>query len=194
MTAHVFLADGFEEVEAITPIDFFVRAGMHVQRVGVTEQEITSNSGTRVIADCSFDDLVDPDPSSLLFLPGGSEGANNLSSHKPLIELLEKHAQLGGHVAAICIAPVRVLGQHGLLRNRRYTCYPGGEKELDDKTAVWVDEPIVRDENVFTSRGIGTAALFAAYLIRVLVGEEQAKKVWDQTLQGMSTPRFPQNI
>ncbi len=194
MTAYVFLANGFEEVEAITPIDFFVRAGIRVQRVGVTEQEITSNSGTRVVADCRFDDLVEPDSSSLFFLPGGSEGANNLSSHKPLIELLEKHAQSRGRIAAICIAPVRVLGQHGMLANRRYTCYPGGEQELDDKTAVWIDEPIVRDENVFTSRGIGTAALFATYLIRVLVGEEQAKKVWDQTLQGMSTPRFPQDV
>lgn len=190
-TAYVFLADGFEEIEAFTPIDFLARAGQSLQRVGVQTREVRSNSGTNIITDCSLSELGPVDAYDLLVLPGGAEGAKNLSENAQFIELLRSHNSNGGIIASLCISPAWVLGRHGLLAGKKYTCYPGGEKDVDDSTATWVDAPVVRDGTIITSRGIGTAAQFAAVLVSIMAGEEAARKIWNSTLQGMCNTEFP---
>lgn len=154
-TMYVFLADGFEEVEALAPVDVMRRAGLAVTTVSVTGSlTVQGAHGIPVVADAAFDALDYAD-ASLLFLPGGLPGATNLAAHEGLAQLLVAKAAQGDVIlSAICAAPL-VLGGLGLLQGRQATCYPGFEDTM--KGATYTAEKVTVDGDIFTACGPGAA-------------------------------------
>ena len=179
--AIVFLADGFEEVEALTPVDYLRRAGVEVTVAGVSKTEITGSHGIKVNADAALSDSLLGEKYDAVIAPGGMPGAANLAA-SPLVEKLFKDAEgRGAVIAAICAAPVVVLAKAGLLKNRRYTCYPTMENDLLKfagsnykaltEGAVHLEERVVVDGNLVTARGPGVAEEFALALVEKLAGK-----------------------
>ncbi|MBR1732523.1 MAG: DJ-1/PfpI family protein [Alloprevotella sp.] len=155
---HLFLAPGFEDIEAIAPIDILRRCRLDVQAVSITaDLQVESAHATKIFADVLFSE-ADFTDSQALILPGGWPGAKNLSEHEGLRSLLLSHFERGGLTCALCAAPM-VLGINGILEGRKATCYPGFEGQLRgaDFTGAWVQE----DGNVITGRGPGAALEFA---------------------------------
>jgi 4-methyl-5(b-hydroxyethyl)-thiazole monophosphate biosynthesis len=183
--AIVFLAEGFEEVEAVTPVDFLRRAGIEVVTVAVgndkpvKEAIVTGARGVPVIADKTMADIAGL-PFDAVVLPGGMPGAKNLAASDGVNAIIREAATTGKLIAAICAAPVVVLAPAGLLAGRTFTCFPGMEKDVAD--AVWREEPVVVDGNLITSRGAGTATLFALAVIEHLLGKDAAEKIGKSTL------------
>jgi len=178
-TIAILLADGFEEVEAVTPADFLRRAGLDVRLVGVTGKCVTGGHGITVATDVTLEDLGgEPD---VLILPGGSRGAENLAASSRTLELIRSMHARGKLVAAICAAPAVVLQRAGILGGRRVTCYPGFEKDLTGCT--FSEERVVVDGNIVTSRSPGTAAEFSLKLVELLAGAEKAHDIEMGTLQ-----------
>ena len=154
-TMYVFLADGFEEIEALAPVDVMRRAGLAVTMVSVTGDLVVKGAhGIPVVADAAFDD-VDYADAALLFLPGGLPGATNLEAHEGLSRLLvDKAAQGDVIISAICAAPL-VLGGLGLLEGKQATCYPGFENRMTG--AAYTAAQVTVDGNVFTACGPAAA-------------------------------------
>lgn len=170
---YVFLADGFEEVEGLTAVDLLRRAGAETLTVSVMgRKRIEGSHGIAVEADLLFEDAVKK--ADLLVLPGGMPGTNYLREHKGLAALLEKQYQAGEKVAAICAAP-SVLGGLGFLKERRATSYPTCLDGLP--VGEYLEEKVVIDGNVITSRGVGTAIPFALALIESLFGKDKADEI-----------------
>jgi len=170
---YVFLAEGFEETEAIVPIDILRRAGLHVITVSISQNKLVSGShNISVMADTLFsnNNYADAD---LMLLPGGP-GTKNLENHPLLCEIIKKHTLADKNIAAICAAP-RILGNLGLLENRSATCYPGEEKALIG--AQYIPAPVIQDGNIITGRGAGVAQEFALAIVRQLVSKDVAKEV-----------------
>ncbi|MGT2715774.1 DJ-1 family glyoxalase III [Streptococcus respiraculi] len=162
----VILANGFEEIEALTPVDVLRRASMECDMVGLTGLEVEGSHGIKVQADRVFDgDLSAYD---MVVLPGGMPGSVNLRDHAGLIAALQAVAGQDTYVAAICAAPI-VLEKAELLKERRYTCYPGQEETIS--SGRHVTETVVIDGNIVTSRGAGTALDFAYQLVDLLGGD-----------------------
>jgi 4-methyl-5(b-hydroxyethyl)-thiazole monophosphate biosynthesis len=173
--AAVFLAEGFEEVEALTVVDLLRRADIKTDMIALTSDlYITGRSGITVKADLSFLE-AEPEKADILVLPGGQPGTKNLGQDERLKALLLAFQEEGKPLAAICAAPT-VLGSYGILSGKRATCYPGCEGELAGAEIV-TDEEVVTDGPVITSRGAGTAIPFALEVIRILKGEECADEV-----------------
>lgn len=169
----VLLADGFEEIEALTPVDMLRRAGKKVVTVGITGKTVTGAHGIAVIADCEPKDLPH-DKIECLILPGGMPGTKNLDESPETDALINRTLSDGGRLAAICAAP-SVLGKRGLLRGKKATCYPSFERFLEGATTS--TEKVVTDENVTTSRGAGTAMDFALELVSLLVSSEKSEEL-----------------
>ena len=158
----VILADGFEEIEALTVVDVLRRANITCHMVGF-EAQVTGSHAIQVQADCVFDgDLSDYD---LIVLPGGMPGSANLRDHEPLIAELQKCEQVGKKVAAICAAPI-VLNRAGLLKDKEFTCYDGVQEQIAD--GHYRKETVVVDGQLTTSRGPATALAFAYTLVEQL--------------------------
>jgi 4-methyl-5(b-hydroxyethyl)-thiazole monophosphate biosynthesis len=166
------LAPGFEEVEAVTCIDLLRRAGVSVTVLGLDSREVTGSHGITIAADSLFRDFSGPLDG--IILPGGMPGTKNLADAAPLLDLLRTTHKRGKLCAAICAAPT-VLGKAGILSGRKATCYPGCEKELDG--AAFTEQEVVRDGNIITSRGVGTAIPFALEVIAYLVSPDAAGKI-----------------
>ena len=165
---YVFLAEGFEEIEALAPVDILRRADIDVKTVSITnDYEVCGAHGIKVKADILFD-MVSGD-AEMLVLPGGMPGTINLGNFEPLCDMLKKATC---KVAAICAAP-SVFGQLGILKGKKATCYPGFEDKLAG--AEISDLPVVVSENVITSRGAGTAHLFGFKLLELLKDKETAE-------------------
>lgn len=168
---YVLLADGFEEIEALTPTDVLRRAGLNVITVGISGESAVGAHGIAVKCDvCAADgsySLTDP---AALVIPGGMPGAENIDRFAKIDEYIKSTLASGGFVGAICAAPM-VLGKRGYLRGRRATCFPGFEKYLDG--AVLACDDAVRDGNIVTSRCMGTALPFALALAECLIGKER---------------------
>ena len=175
----LLLADGFEEVEVVTPVDFLRRAGIQVVISSISGEMVTGSHNIVMKADMTIDGL----PADLdgIILPGGMPGAANLAQSETVTELLQKMNNNNKLIAAICAAPALVLDGSGLLEGRSFTCYPGFEKEVTG--ADFCTERVVQDGNIITSRGPGTAAEFSIALIEYLLGSEAAKAVKEGTLQ-----------
>jgi 4-methyl-5(b-hydroxyethyl)-thiazole monophosphate biosynthesis len=179
--ALVFLAEGFEEVEAVTPIDYLRRAGVEVTIAAPGGGEtVTGSHGIPVKADVVLGDLVKqgravPAAWDAVVLPGGLPGADNLAASAAVGSFVKEMAAAGKWVCAICASPAVVLAPLGLLEGREFTCYPGMEKTVSG--ARWSGRRVVMDGNVITSRGAGTAGDFAAAIIGKLVSEEAAEKI-----------------
>lgn len=172
----LFLADGFEEVEALTAVDVLRRAGMPVKTVSITSSlQVRGAHGVVVNADLLFDNTLFDDPEYLI-LPGGMPGASNLRDFDPLAGLLRRQAESPrGRIAAICAAPAVVLGADGLLKGHRATCYPGFEKDLEG--ATFVDEPVVTDEKFVLGNGPANALVWALAIVEKSLGREKADTV-----------------
>lgn len=173
-----FLATGFEDVEALIPLDIMRRAGVDFKTVSITgSKAVETAHGVVINADLLFEE-ADFNDADLLMLPGGMPGATNLNAHEGLKKLLLEHAGKGKLTSAICAAPM-VLGGLGLLKGRRATCYPGFEGYLDG--AEYTAELYTRDGNIIT--GEGPAASFPyAYALLEALGNGPAA---DQIAEGM---------
>lgn len=171
---YVFLATGFEEVEALAPIDILRRANVDVQLVSVTGERIVKGShNIEIVSDLLFED-ADFTEGELFVLPGGMPGTLNLEAHSGLAEILKSAYHAGKLIAAICAAPM-VFGKLGLLNGHKATCYPSFEEYLSG--AEFSTERVVVSDNVITSRGAGTAMEFGLSLVEKLKGAGDAKKL-----------------
>jgi 4-methyl-5(b-hydroxyethyl)-thiazole monophosphate biosynthesis len=170
----VLLAEGFEDVEAVTPIDYLRRAGAEVTVGGVGGLAVRSARGITVQADVR---VVEAAASSwdAVIVPGGMPGASNIAASAECRALLKSAADAGRLVAAICAAPAVVLAPLGILAGKRFTCYPGMEKDVTG--AAWSDERVVADGTLITSRAAGTAGEWAAAIVAALFGAEAAAKL-----------------
>lgn len=174
-----FFADGLEEIEALTPVDFLRRAGHTVKTVSIMGRlQIHGSNGIEILADALFED-TDFSDGDLFILPGGGTGTQNLSACEPLRKLLSEKYEAGRHVAAICAAP-SIFGSLGFLQGRKATVYPGMEDTLTGAEAV--DVPAVTDGNVTCGHGPGAATEFALELVRVLGGEEAREEIRRQVV------------
>jgi 4-methyl-5(b-hydroxyethyl)-thiazole monophosphate biosynthesis len=176
---YVFLADGFEDVEALIPIDVLRRGGVDVTTVSITDFPlVTSAHGVNIETDIMFEqgDFSDAD---LLFLPGGMPGASNLFDHKGVCKVVVDQHAAGKKVAAICAAPAVVLAPLGILDGKRATCYPGFEQALTE--ATYTADLVTVDDNVTTAEGPAAAFPLAYELLAQLVNPQKA----DQIAEGM---------
>ncbi len=173
---YTFLADGFEEIEALTPVDLLRRAGVDVATVSIypDRKSVTGARKIPVIADITIDD-VDMSKADILFLPGGMPGTVNLLECDRLMKLVDEQNSKNKRIAAICAAPARILGSKGLVKGRKATCYPGLEEYLEGATPVL--DSVVTDGNITTSRGLGTAVDLACELISLLCGKDRSDEI-----------------
>lgn len=170
---NIFLADGFEEIEALMVVDLLRRAQINITMVSISsELQVTGSHGIQVKADLMFDNM--DENSDMLILPGGMPGTKNLGEYKGLVKLLVQHNLENKMIAAICAAP-SVLGKNDILKDKKSTCFPGFETEL--KGAVYSNENVVFDGNIITSRGLGTALEFALAIIEYFDGAEAAENI-----------------
>lgn len=174
MTAYVFLAEGFEEVEALTPVDILRRGGVTVKTVGIGAKTVTGSHEIPVVCDIAEEDVI-PEEIDLMVLPGGIPGTPNLGASLTIQEGLAYAAQEDLWVGAICAAP-SVLGENGLLHGRKYTCYPGFEND-EKYHGTYTAAPLQQDGKIVTANGAGNAMTFALYLLAALQGEEKALEV-----------------
>lgn len=171
---YVFLANGFEEIEALTAVDLMRRASIDVETVSIMDSKVVTGSHRiSVQADRLYDE-ADFDACEMMVLPGGMPGTTNLCAHKALNEKLIEFHSAGKNIAAICAAPM-VFGRAGILQGHEATIYSGMEDELTG--AVVKNDRVVVSGNVITSKGPGTAMDFALMLIEILKGKEAADKV-----------------
>ena len=180
---YVFLAEGFEEVEALAPVDLLRRAGVIVETVSINSERrsVTGARGIYVMADKSIDD-IDVSAADMLVFPGGMPGTLNLDGCDKLMKMLDDAVNSGKKIAAICAAPAKILGKRGYLNGRRATCYPGLEEEL--KGALLSSENVVTDGNFITSKGLGTAVEFGLELIAALCGREKSIEIKKSVVAG----------
>jgi len=167
---YAFLADGFEELEAITPIDLLRRAGVQVQTIGVGSGTPTGSHGITVTCDATEVDLT---ACAGVILPGGP-GHTRLAQSAMVRDCLAAVAAKGGMLAAICAAP-SILGELGYLHGRRATCYPGFADKLQGASPV--DSPVVVDDNVITARAAGASIDFGLACVAYLCGSEKASEI-----------------
>ena len=162
---YVFLADGFEDIEALAPVDILRRGGVEVVTVSIMPSEVVvSAHGVSVLADVLFGDVPDFSDADALMLPGGMPGAANLFAHEGVCAALLAQHERQGRIAAICAAPAVVLAPLGLLDGKRATCYPGFERDFADTTTYTADL-VTEDGLITTGRGPGAAMEFGYTLL-----------------------------
>lgn len=170
----IFMADGCEEIEGLTVVDLVRRAGIEIEMISVSGEK--SVTGSHKITFQTDIDKADADYTSYdgIVLPGGMPGTTHLMEDETVTRVIREFAQDGKLVAAICAAP-SVLGNAGLLEGKTATCYPGVEGKLTG--ADFVTDPVAKDGNIITSRGLGTAIDFAAEIVAYLKDQEAAKSL-----------------
>lgn len=177
-TCYLFLAEGFEESEAVITLDVLRRGGLNVKSVSITgELIVTGGHQISLVADDLFEN-INFDDAQILILPGGMPGTLNLQKFEPLIALIKAFDQEKRYIAAICAAPL-ILGQLGLLEGEQATCYPGFENQLTG--AELVDNKTIISHHLVTSRGVVSALEFALAIVRLLQGED----LYQQTAKGL---------
>jgi protein deglycase len=170
------LAQGCEELEAVTITDLLTRAGIEVVTAGLDERPVKASRGMTLLPDTTLDEVAEH-PFDMIVLPGGLPGANHLNEDPRIHQLLKRLNAEGGYTAAICAAP-KVLAAAGLLDGHRVTSFPGALEGLDlPRVDLQLEQRVVRDDRVITSRGPGTAMDFALELIELLAGEAKREEV-----------------
>lgn len=170
----IFMAEGCEEIEGLTVVDVARRAGIEITTISITEKrEVTSSHKVTFRTD-ALKDEVDYDALDGIVLPGGMPGTLNLGADETVTKVVRDFSAKGKLVAAICAAP-SVLGQEGILQEKKATCHPGFEEKLTG--ARFVEQPVVVDGNVITSRGMGTAIAFGLAIVEYFLDREAADKV-----------------
>lgn len=162
------LADGFEEIEAVTIIDVLRRGNIDVVTAAVGSSPVTGSHGITVSADTLLSEL-NADEFNAIVLPGGMPGSENLKSSNDVISIINTISQKGGYIAAICAAPI-ALGEAGILEGKTATCYPGFENQLGD--VRYSEEPVAVDGEIITGRGPGCAIPFALKLVELFKDSE----------------------
>ena len=180
-TSYIFLADGFEDIEAITVIDVLRRANIPIKTVSITSSmKVTSAHGIHIGTDLIFDTNLFQN-ADWLICPGGMPGASNLYEFAPLGGLLRQHVANGGRLAAICAAPAVVFGQLGLLQGREATCYPGFEHLC--LGAEMADKPVViGNHDMVLGNGPSNALLWALAIVKETLGEQESRKIANDML------------
>lgn len=169
------LAEGCEELEAVTIIDLLRRAGIDVVTAGLQPGIVKASRGTQLVPDAALDSVL-RDDFDMIVLPGGMPGAQHLKEDSRIIALLKRMAQQGKYTAAICAAPM-ALAEAGLLAGKRATSYPGFLDKIDIPGMAYSKDAVVADGKVLTSRGPGTAMDFALALIEALAGRARRDEV-----------------
>lgn len=170
----VFLANGCEEIEALTPIDVLRRGGVEVKGVSISDSlTVNGAHGIDFMADEVFE-KIDFDEVDMVILPGGLVGRNNLMAHTGVVDICKSFNKKGKYVTSICASP-SVLGENGILQGRKAICYPGFESQL--KGAVVTNENVVADGNIITSKGPGTAMEFSLKLLEIIKDKKTAEEV-----------------
>jgi len=169
------LAQGCEELEAVTIVDLLRRAGVAVITAGLDDQPVLASRGVRLLPDTTLDEALRQDY-DMVVLPGGAGGSDHLDRDPRIQELIIKMVDRGRYVAAICAAP-KVLANAGLLRGKRATSYPGILDKMGLQDVDLSQDAVVKDGNVITSRGPGTAIDFALSLIEVLASKDKRDEV-----------------
>ena len=170
---YLFLANGFEEIEALTPLDVLRRAGVQVTTVGVGGDSVLGAHGIRVQADIPDTMYRDAAP-DMIILPGGMPGSEHLDNSRTVDAALRTAAANGAYLCAICAAPM-VLGKRGYLQGKRAVCYPGFEQYLQG--AEVSDGRVEIDGHVITAKGMGAALEFGLALVEVLCGKQKAEQI-----------------
>ena len=174
---YIFLADGFEDMEAIATRDVLLRGGVDVLTVSINEDPfVTSSHGITVSVDLTRDDFDDDEPAVMIF-PGGMPGSKNLAADKALMALMRKCYKNGGIVAAICAAPGLVASQLDDVAGKRFTCFDGFQDPMIAKGAVYTPESAVVDGRLITGRGAGHAVNFGLVILGALKGDEVVARV-----------------
>ncbi|MDR2560051.1 MAG: DJ-1/PfpI family protein [Oscillospiraceae bacterium] len=176
---YVLLANGFEEIEALAPVDLLRRAEKQVLIAGVGGKEISSTRGVKIITDIEVSEIELSENLEMIVLPGGLPGKDNLETSEKVIEAIKYCAGNNVFIASICAAP-SIIGKMGLLSGKRATCYNGFEKFLEG--AEILDDAVVADGKFITGKGAGSSIEFALKLVEVLCGAESAEKM-SKTLQ-----------
>ena len=172
---YVILANGFEEIEALTPVDVLRRAGLEVVTVGIGGKTVMGAHGIGVVCDKTYDELDEElTGADMLVFPGGMPGASNIDSFRLTDKYIGAVLGRGGFVAAVCASPM-ILGKRGYLRGKRAVCFPGFEEYLLD-AVVEEGADVARDGNIITSRCMGTALPFALELVECLLGKDVRDK------------------
>lgn len=181
-TVLIPIADGSEELEAVTLINVLRRAGIQVTVASVESGlQITASRKTKLVADVKIGDCAGKSYDCIA-LPGGMPGAEHLRDSVQLIEMLKQQRKAGKLIAAICASPAIVLAHHHLLEGHKSTCYPAFQAALPDRTAA--SKRVVVDGNLITSQGPGTALEFALALVEAMLGPDHKKQVAEPMLIG----------
>lgn len=167
---YLFLADGFEIIEALAPVDMLRRAKLQVKTVGVTGKTVCSSCGVEITADITIEEFEYNNVDAVVF-PGGMPGTLNLEKNNIVQSLLDKAVLKNALICAICAAP-SILGHKGLLNGKKATAFPGFEDALDG--AVLSDKYVVRDGNFITARGAGVSVDFGLEIVKALADEQTA--------------------
>ena len=170
---YLFLAEGFEEIEALCPIDIMRRAGISVVTVGISKKEITGAHNITVLADICDTDLKFNEKTDLIFLPGGMPGTKNLDASDTVHKAIDLATKQDIYIAAICAAPM-ILGKKGLLNGKSAVCYPSFEEYLVGAT-IPSNKRLVTDGKIITAMGMGVSHELGLEIVKILCGEEKAK-------------------
>jgi 4-methyl-5(b-hydroxyethyl)-thiazole monophosphate biosynthesis len=170
----MFLANGFEEIEALYTLDLLRRAGVEIKTIGVSGKIAIGSHQIPVICDLVEDEVSPESDFDMIILPGGMPGSTNLDNSEIVDKFITKASEGGKMICAICAAPF-ILGKRGLLNGKRATCFPGFENELLGANVV--DAGCVRDGNIITGRAMGSAHEFALAILTALLGDEVAQKM-----------------
>jgi len=170
--ALIILAEGFEEIEAVTPVDLLRRAGIEVTAAGLGSTTVKGAHGIHIGADMTLD-AAGGDFDAII-CPGGMPGTTNLMASDMVISRVRAVFESGKLCAAICAAPM-VLDKAGVLKNKRYTCYPGTEKRIQSGT--WIEKDVVRDGSVITARAPGAAIAFSLEIIDALLSSGAGRRI-----------------
>lgn len=170
---YVFLADGFEETEALAPVDMMRRAKLDVQTVGVTDKIVTSSHKVSVVSDITIDEITKENLQAVV-LPGGMPGTLNLKENQKVLNIVKYAYENNLIIGAICAAP-SILGYLGILNGKKATCFPGFEDEL--KGAEVKTDGVVKDNNIITAKGAGISVDFGLELVKALKDEETSKSI-----------------
>lgn len=181
---YIFLANGFEEIEALATLDVLRRGGVDVKTVSVLyDKFVTGSHKTTVVADMTYGEfkaevqLDGTDESDVMIFPGGMPGTRNLAENGEIINFMRLHYAEGGAVAAICAAPGLVVSQLPSLQGKHFTCFDGFEDAPVARGGIYEKKPVVRDGNLITGRGAGCAVEFGLAILAHLKGEEAAAAV-----------------
>lgn len=173
--AFIFLANGFEEIEALATVDVLRRAGIETIIVSISDSlQVTGAHGVEVTANTVFTDN-DYSANDWLIMPGGMPGASNLAIYAPLTTLIKNHHAKDGNIAAICASPAVVLSPLGILEGKEATCYPGFENGMNCCKVGF--KPVIVDGNVITANGPGNTIAFALAIVANALCEEKAREV-----------------